>query len=331
MKRAIFAFFLILVGLAAFVAYNSYFIVDPKQTALVVEFGNPQRVIRDPGLYWKIPVVQNVEYFDKRILDLDVSSREVTASDQKRLVVDAFARYRIINPLLFFQSVTNEQGARARIETVMDAALRSVLGSNTFIEVVKDKRDALMRQIAERVNNEIGNFGMEVVDVRIKRADLPNANSQAIYDRMKTEREQEASQIRALGEEQQLRIRAQADREVLVIEANARRDAEVLRGEGDAERNRIYAEAFSRDADFFGFYRSMQAYEQSFKSEDTRLVISPTSDFFRYFNDPNGGASTVASGSSRGQTGQVAPQQAPQTGQAGTATPSQAAASPESR
>lgn len=326
MKRAIFAFFLILVGLGAFVAYNSYFIVDPKQTALVVEFGKPQRVIRDPGLYWKIPIVQNVEFFDKRILDLDVSSREVTAADQKRLVVDAFARYRIINPLLFFQSVTNEQGARARIENVMDAAMRSVLGSNTFIEVVKEKRDALMRQIAQRVNNEIGNFGMEVVDVRIKRADLPNANSQAIYERMKTERVQEASQIRALGEEQKLRIRAEADREVLVIEANARRDAEVLRGEGDAERNRIYAEAFGRDADFFGFYRSMQAYEQGLKSQDTRLVISPTSDFFRYFNDPNGGSGgTVASG------GQIAPQQAPQTGQAGTARPSSSQAAAESR
>lgn len=288
MKSTILAIFVVILGVAAFIAYNAYFIVHQTQTALVLEFGNPKRVIATPGLYWKTPVVQTVEFFDKRILDIDIASKEVTASDQKRLVVDAFARYKIIDPLLFFQSVTNELGARNRLESVIDAAMRSVLGGTTFIEVVKDQRDALMRQIAERVNFEVKNFGIEIVDVRLKRADLPEANSQAIYERMKTEREREAAEIRAQGSEQAKGIRAGADRQVTILIAEANRDSERLRGEGDAERNRIYAEAFSRDADFFAFYRSMQAYEEGLKAEDTRLVISPTTEFFNYFNSPNG-------------------------------------------
>ncbi len=203
-------------------------------------------------------------------------------------MVDAFARYKIIDPLLFFQSLTDEAGAHARIDNVMDAAMRSVLGGTSFIDVVKEKREELMRQIAQRVNGEVKNFGIEIVDVRIKRADLPEANSQAIYERMKTEREREAAEIRAEGSEQSKRIKATADRGVTVIIADANRDSERLRGEGDAERNRIYAEAFSKDPDFFAFYRSMQAYEEGLKSNDTRLVISPNTEFFQYFNSPNG-------------------------------------------
>lgn len=296
MRNAAFVIFIIIVGGLTFIAYNSYFIVHQTQTALVLEFGNPKRVITKPGLYWKTPIVQTVEFFDKRILDVEISNKEVTASDQKRLVVDAFARYKIIDPLLFFQSVTDEAGAHARIDNVMDAAMRSVLGGSTFIDVVKLKREALMHQIAERVNGEVKDFGIEIVDVRIKRADLPEANSQAIYERMKTERQREAAEIRAQGNEQSKRIKATADRGVTVLIAEANRDSERLRGEGDAERNRIYAGAFGKDPDFFAFYRSMQAYEEGLKSNDTRLVISPNTEFFQYFNSPNGKMSSPQPG-----------------------------------
>ena len=288
MRNAALMIFLIIVGIGAFVAYNSYFIVHQTQTAIVLEFGNPKRVITAPGLYWKGPLYQTVEYFDKRILDIEISNKEVTASDQKRLVVDAFARYKIIDPLKFFQSVTDEAGARTRIDNVMDAALRGILGNSTFIEVVRDKREELMGQIAIRVNSEVKNFGAEVIDVRIKRADLPEANSQAIYERMKTGRERVAAEARAEGSEQSKGIKATADREVTVLIADANRDSERVRGEGDAERNRIYAAAFGKDPDFFAFYRSMQAYEEGLKSSDTRLVISPNTEFFQYFNSPNG-------------------------------------------
>lgn len=290
MRNAILVFLLIVIGAAAFVAYNSYFIVHQTQTAVVLEFGNPKRVIdkEGPGLYLKIPFIQTVDYFDKRILDIDLPSKEVIASDQKRLVIDTFARYRITNPLLFLQSVTNEQGARSRLESVIDSAMRSILGSSTFLDVVRIKREALMRAITERVDVEAKSLGIDVIDVRLKRADLPEANSQAIYERMKTERQREAAEIRAQGVEASKRIKATADRQVTVTIAEANRDSERTRGEGDAERNRIYAEAFGKDQDFFAFYRSMQAYEEGLKSNDTRLVISPTSEFFEYFNDPRG-------------------------------------------
>ncbi len=288
MKSAILAGLLIILGVGAFVAYNAYFIVHQTQTALVLRFGEPKNVITTPGLNFKLPFVENVEFFDKRILAVDLSTKEVIASDQKRLVVDAFARYRISDPLLFFQAVTNELGARNRLESVMDSALRGILGASTFIAIVKERRDELMGIIAQQVDGEVKNFGMQIVDVRLKRVDLPEANSQAIYERMKTERQREAAEIRAQGSEQAKRITATADRQVTITIAEANRDAERLRGEGDGERNRIYAEAFTRDPDFFSFYRSMQAYEEGLKSEDTRLVISPTSEFFQYFNTPGG-------------------------------------------
>ncbi len=288
MRNIVAVVFLIIIAAAAFVAYNSYFIVHQTRTALVLEFGEPKRVVTSPGLKFKKPFIQTVEFFDKRILDIDLPTKEVIAADQKRLVVDAFARYRIADPLLFFQSVTNEVGARSRLESLMDSAMRSILGSSTFVEVVKERRDQLMRAIAERVDNEAVNFGMKVVDVRLKRVDLPEANSQAIYERMKTERQREAAEIRAQGTEGAKRIKANADRRVTVLIAEANRDAERMRGEGDAERNRIYAEAFSKDPDFFGFYRSMQAYEEGLKADGTRLVISPSSEFFQYFNAASG-------------------------------------------
>jgi membrane protease subunit HflC len=204
-------------------------------------------------------------------------------------VVDAFARYRITDPLLFYQSVRNEVGAQQRLISILDSALRTVLGKSSFIDVVRDRREELMNEIQAQVNRDTRQLGMEIVDVRIKRADLPEANSQAIYRRMQTERQREAAELRAEGAEAAQRIRSTADRQATVIIADANRDGDKLRGDGDAERNQIYAAAFSKDKDFFNFYRSMQAYEAGLKPTDTTMVISPSSEFFRYFEDPSGG------------------------------------------
>lgn len=303
MRSAVLAGFLIILGIGAFVAYNAIFIVQQAQTAIVFQFGEAKQVYEEPGLNFKTPFIQSVEYFDKRILPFDLPPEEAIASDQKRLVVNAFARYRISNPLLFFQSVTNESGARDRLQSSLTSDMRNILGKATFQEIVKDQRDQLMEQIASSVDEKVARFGMKIVDVRLTRVDLPEANSQAIYERMKTERQQEAAEIRARGTEQATRIRAGADRQVTVLLAEAQRDAERLRGEGDGERNRIYAEAFSRDADFFSFYRSMQAYEEGLRSEDTRLVISPNSEFFQYFNAIGGATPATGPTGPDGETG----------------------------
>jgi membrane protease subunit HflC len=287
MSRSL-TFTLVLLGLAAFVAYLTLFTVSQTQQALVLEFGKPKRVITDPGLKYKIPFIQNVEFFDKRILDIDTASQEVIASDQKRLVVDAFARYKIVDPLLFYQSLRDERIASSRIGAILEASLRRVLGSANFVSVVRDKRETLMRTIASQVNQEASPFGVQIVDVRIKRVDLPEANMQAIYRRMQTERQRQAAEFRAEGEGAARRIRGTADREVTVIKADATGASERIRGAGDAEKNRIFAEAFGQDPDFFAFYRSMQAYEGALKAGDTRLLLSPDSQFFRYFNDSFG-------------------------------------------
>jgi membrane protease subunit HflC len=279
---------LVVFALAAFVAYLTLFTVSQTQQALVLEFGKPKRVISEPGLQYKIPFIQNVEFFDKRILDIDTASQEVIASDKKRLVVDAFARYKIVDPLLFFQSVRDERIASSRIGAVLEASLRRVLGGATFASVVRDKREELMRTILAQVNQEATPFGVKIVDVRIKRVDLPEANMQAIYRRMQTERQREAAEWRAEGEGASRRIRGTADREVTVIKADATGESERTRGTGDAERNRVFAEAFGQDPDFFAFYRSMQAYEGALKGDDTRLLLSPDSEFFQYFNGANG-------------------------------------------
>ncbi len=276
-----------ILGIAAAGAYLSLFIVHQTEQAIVLEFGKAKEVIREPGLYWKIPFIQTVTYFDKRILDLDIHPQEVIASDQKRLVVDSFARYKIINSLLFFQSIRDEDNVASRVGAILDSSLRSVLGSASFTDLVRDKRENLMADITKQLNTKAKDFGIEIVDVRIKRADLPEANSQAIYRRMQTERQREAAEIRARGEEQARRIRADGDRQVTVLKANATRDSEKIRGDGDAERNAIFANAFSQDPDFFAFYRSMQAYEAGLKANDTRLVLTPNTEFFRYFNNPN--------------------------------------------
>jgi len=286
--RTFFGIVLALIGAAAAAAYFALFIVHQNEQALVLEFGKPKRVITEPGLHWKIPVVESVDFFDKRILDLDTQPQEVTASDQKRLIVDAFTRYRITDPLRFYQTVRDERMVRSRLGPIIDSSIRRVLGSSTFQDVVRDRREALMRRIAEQVNAEGKDFGIEVVDVRLKRADLPEQNSKNIFDRMRAERQREAAEFRAEGAAAANRIRATADREATVIKAEATKKGELLRGEGEAERNRTFAEAFGRDPGFFAFYRSMQAYEASIKPGDTRLLLSPDSEFFTYFNAPGG-------------------------------------------
>ncbi|WP_295555487.1 protease modulator HflC [uncultured Hyphomicrobium sp.] len=286
--RAFLAFLVIVLGAAAAGVYASAFIVHQNEQALVLEFGKPKRVVTQPGLNWKLPLVETVDIFDKRILDIDTQTQEVTASDQKRLIVDAFARYKIVDPLKFYQTLRSESVVRSRLGPIVESALRRALGSSTFQDVVRDKREALMKQILANVNEEGRDFGLEVVDVRIKRADLPEQNQKSVFDRMRAERQREAAEFRAQGTGEANRIKATADREVTVIKAEATRKGEELRGQGEAERNKIFADAFGRDPDFFAFYRSMQAYEQGLKPGDTRLVISPDSDFFKYFSDPSG-------------------------------------------
>ncbi|MEM1289184.1 MAG: protease modulator HflC [Pseudomonadota bacterium] len=283
-------FALVVVGA---LVYSAIFVVDETEQALVLQFGEPIRVENDPGLKFKLPFIQNVSYFDRRVLTVDSPVQEIIAADQERLVVDAFARFRITDPLAFFQTVGSIGGAQSRLATILNSATRRVLGEVSYITIVRDDRGSLMARIRDNVNREADDFGMEIVDVRIRRADLPEANSQAIFQRMQTEREREATDIRAQGEEAAQRIRSRADREVTVIVADATREGEQIRGEGDAERTRIFAEAFGRDPEFFSFYRSMQAYEAGFSS-GASLVISPDSDFFRYFGDQQGGSSSAA-------------------------------------
>ncbi len=286
MRAGVLAFLVVLLIAVASAIGFSAFIVSQTHRALVLQFGEPIRAIDEPGLYWRTPFIQTVEQFDRRILDLQTDEQEVIASDQKRLIVDAFARYRISDPLQFYRAFRSEIGARQRLTAIVDSTIRSVLGRATFIDVVRNKRDALMKQTIKQVNEDVHNLGVDIVDVRIRRADLPEANSQAIYRRMQTERQREAAELRAQGSEQSQRIKSTADKEVTVLLANANRDSERMRGEGDAERNRIYADAFGRDRDFFAFYRSMQAYDEALKGAHTRIVVSPNSEFFRYFNEP---------------------------------------------
>ncbi|MBV9559785.1 MAG: protease modulator HflC [Bradyrhizobium sp.] len=279
---------LILLLVAAIVAYGSVFTVEQTEQALVVRLGQPVKVVTDPGLNFKVPFVDSVISVDKRILDLENPSQEVIASDQKRLVVDAFARYRIKNALKYYQSVGSIQAANLQLTTLLNAALRRVLGEVTFIQVVRDEREALMKRIRDQLDEEADGYGIEVVDVRIRRADLPEQNSQAVYTRMQTERQREAAEFRAQGGQKAQEIRSNADREATVIVAEANSKAEQTRGEGDAERNRLFAEAYTQDPDFFSFYRSMTAYENGLKSNDTRFLLRPESDFFRYFGNPSG-------------------------------------------
>jgi len=279
----------IVFAILAVVLYSSAFIVSMTQQALVLQFGDPRGApITKPGLHWKLPFIQNVVYIDKRILNLDSPTEEIVANDRKRLVVDAYARYRIVDALKFYRAVGDPYFTNQRLQPNFVSALRNVLGANSLEELVRDDRAGLMLKIRENFSSAIQEFGIEIVDVRIRRADLPEANSQAIYQRMQTERQREAAEIRAQGQEAAQRIRSRADRDATVLLAEAERDAQIVRGEGDGKRNVIYAEAYGRDADFFNFYRSMQAYRRGLTAETTTMVISPNSEFFRYFNSQTG-------------------------------------------
>jgi modulator of FtsH protease HflC len=282
---------LLLLFVLVIIGYSSVFTVSQTEQALVVRLGKPVDVVTEPGLHFKAPFIDTVIPVDKRILDLENPSQEVIASDQKRLVVDAFARYRIKDALQFYQSVGSIQAANIQLTTLLNASLRRVLGEVTFIQVVRDERESLMIRIREQLDHEAGGYGIQVVDVRIRRADLPEQNSQAVYQRMQTERQREAAEFRAQGSQRAQEIRSRADRDVTVLVADATSKAEQLRGEGDSSRNKIFADAFNRDPDFFAFYRSMQAYEASMKHNDTRLLLKPDSDFFRYFNSASGDGS----------------------------------------
>jgi modulator of FtsH protease HflC len=278
----------VLIVAALVIAYSSLFTIYQTQQALVLRLGQPRPPITEPGLHVKAPFIDTVVYIDRRILDLEAPPQEVIASDQKRLVVDAFARYRIKDPLRFYQTLGSIQGANSQLAILLNSALGRVLGEVTFIHVVRDQRAELMSRIRELVDKEATPYGIEVVDVRIRRADLPEQNSQAVYQRMQTERQREAAEFRAQGAQRAQEIRSRADREVTVLVAEATSQSEQIRGEGDAIRNQIFADAFNKDADFFAFYRSMQAYEASLKHGDTRLLLKPDTNFFRYFNDPSG-------------------------------------------
>jgi len=305
---------LILLFVAAITAYSSFFTVQQTEQALVVRLGRPVDIATEPGLHVKAPFIDTVIPIDRRILDLENPSQEVIASDQKRLVVDAFARYRIKDALRFYQSVGSIQAANLQLTTLLNAALRRVLGEVTFIQVVRDEREALMGRIRDQLDHEADGYGIQVVDVRIRRADLPEQNSQAVYQRMQTERQREAAEFRAQGGQKAQEIRANADREATVIVAEANSKAEQIRGEGDAERNRLFAEAYSKDPDFFAFYRSMTAYETGLKGSDTRFLLTPESDFFRFFGSAagkGGGAPAAAAATPAGTTAGAAPASKP--------------------
>ncbi len=283
---------------------GSVFVVTQTEQALVLQFGKPVRVIKEAGLNFKTPFVQNVEYFDNRLLDFDAQSNEVIASDQKRLIVDAFVRYRITDPLRFKQTVGNEITMRSRLNSILESSLRQVLGSVPLSAVLSEKRSEIMADIRNIVNMQAmgtkieggadnitkGGFGIEVVDVRIKRADLPPANSEGIYKRMQTEREREAKEFRAKGSEDAQKIRSQADKERTILLAEAKKKSEITRGEGDGTATKIFADSFGKDQDFFQFYRSMQAYKKTLDKKDTTIMMSPDNEFLKYMEKGEGSA-----------------------------------------
>jgi len=276
-------FVTVLIGL---LIYSTFFIVKETHQAIVLQLGEPKKVYKDAGLYFKIPLIQNVHFLDKRVIDIDAPAEEVIALDQKRIIVDAYAKFIINDPLKFYISVGNERIAQSRLASIINAKIRGVLGKENLVNLISTNRNKLMSQITKDVAEEAKDFGIDVIDVRIKRADLPSANSEAIFKRMQTERTREAKEFRAQGFEVGQTIKSIADKEVAIILADARKTAQITRGEGDGLRNKIFAEAFGRDPEFFSFYRAMQSYEKSLISgSETSLVLSPDSEFFRYFGE----------------------------------------------
>ena len=269
-------------------AYNSLFFVEQRVQSLILQFGEPIRVIKEPGLNFKIPLAQNVVKFDKRILLFDNNAEEIIAADKKRLIVDAFVRYKIVDPLKFYQTVRFEAALNNRLGSVVNNSLRAVLGKVPLEAVISDRRELLMQEVSELVSDRATQFGISIEEVRIKKADLPSENSEAIYRRMQTERQQEAAQIRAVGNEKARFITAESEKQKTVLLAEAQRDSDILRGEGDAKKNKILGKAFNQDPDFFAFYRAMQAYSKALTEGDTTMVLSPKSDFFEFFGNAEG-------------------------------------------
>jgi membrane protease subunit HflC len=278
--------------LVLIVVFSCFYFIYPTDQVLLTELGAPKAVISNPGLHFKLPIIQHANFMPRQLLNLEAPSEEVIAQDKKRLVVDAFARWRIVDPLRFYQSVpyANEDAADGLLAPILSSNIRRVLGSQNFAAMLSEKRAQLMRDIRDNMNQEARDFGIVVVDVRIRRADLPQANSQAIYDRMTKERQREAAEYRAEGDEAAQRVRARAEREVTILTAEATRESSILRGEGDAEKTRILGEAYGQDPDFFAFYRSMQAYQDALSGSNTTVVLSPSNEFFRYFGAGGGGA-----------------------------------------
>ena len=276
--------------LALGLIFSCAFIVTQTQQALIVQFGAPQWIAADPGLHFKMPW-QNVYFFEKRLLNLDAKSEEVIAQDKKRILVDAFARWRITDSLRFYQTLINQDTAVTRLTPVLSSNIRRVLGSQNFAAMLSSHRADLMHQIRDNMNGDVKDFGIRIVDVRIRRADLPPENSHAIYDRMRKERQREANEFRAEGDETGQRIRARAEREVTVIKAEATRESAILRGQGDAEKTRMLGEAYGQDPKFFAFYRAMRAYQDSLSGDNTTVVLSPKSAFFKYFGEGPGAGS----------------------------------------
>ena len=279
---------IVILGLVALVGYLSIFTVFEIKNAIVLQFGDPKRVIMNPGINFKIPFIQNVVFIDNRILDIDAPPAEVIASDQKRLIVDAYVKFKIVNVLDFYKTLGNENVARSRISAIVNSRLRSVLGEKPLSAVLSDDRANLMKQITALVQTEVNNFGISIIDVRIKRADLPEANSEAIFRRMQTERVREAKEFRAQGAEIAQRIRSTADKDVTIIKSQAEKKSNIIRGEGDGRANAVFAEAFGKDPEFFAFYRAMQAYAEGLQNTDTTMILSPDSEFFKYFANPAG-------------------------------------------
>ena len=279
-------FFIGIVIIAIIIFFNALFIVRQTQQTLILQFGDPIRIIQKPGLNIKIPLIQSAIYYDVRILEFDAEVEEVILSDQKRLLVDAFIRYKIVDPLKFYQAVGNENGFKARVTGLLSGSLRRVMGGDPLEVVLSQDRTSLMEKIQEGINLEAVNFGVSIVDVRIKRADLPKANSEAIFGRMRAEREKEARQFRAEGAEESQKIKARAEKNKVIIVAEAKKKSQIIKGLGDEEAVKIYANAFNKDKEFFAFYRSMEAYKQAFLEgeDDPTLILSPDSDFFKYFN-----------------------------------------------
>ncbi len=280
----------LVVLVALIIGLSSIYTVNMTEQALLLQFGAPKAVVTEPGLHFKLPFVQDVVYIPKQLLNLDAPPEEVIASDKKRMVVDAFARYRITDPLLFYQSLADQRTATLRLTPILSSNVRRVLGSQNFAVVLSAARATLMQDITANMNQDAPNFGVRIVDVRIRRADLPEQNSEAIYRRMQKERERQAAEYRAEGAETEQRIKARADREVTVLLAEATRESQILDGQGDAQKTRTLGDAYGQDPEFFAFYRSMQAYQDALPGDNTTLVLSPDSDFFRYFGNSGGAA-----------------------------------------